>query len=144
VSSDKVARMSVDESRCGIASGTALFEISVDGLSAAMNAEEYRRIADIHFRESEKLIARAHSAQAEDRYHEAMLLTDLAIAQRERAAEYEKTAKGEGHDPVVAEILDGLQEQRNSFIQRRRLRMALPDSVPEGRFARALAWIARR
>jgi hypothetical protein len=105
---------------------------------------EFRDIARIHHREAERLLDRARTAQAEDRQHEAMLLADLSIAQRKRAEEYEKAARGEGRDPIVAEILDGLQEQRESFIPVGEPFQEQPQFTPKGRFDRALSWFSRR
>lgn len=102
-------------------------------------AEEYRVIARIHFREAEKLLGRAHAAQAEDRRHEAMLLTDLSILQRRRAEQYVRAARGEASDPIVTEILEGLQERRNNFIPLPGQTMQDDSKLPqEGRFTRAL------
>jgi len=69
-------------------------------------AKEFLDIARIHQREAKQLFEGAQQAQAEDRQEEAKLLTDLAIARRERAEEFERVAKGEGSDPIVTEILD--------------------------------------
>jgi hypothetical protein len=100
-------------------------------------AEEYRTCAQIHFREAEKLLERAHAAQAEDRQHEAMLLTDLSISQRERGVLYEKAARGEGSDPIVTEILDGLQQRRDHFIPAPGQSLGIDLEVKESRIARA-------
>src|ERR1035437_6647917 len=69
-------------------------------------AKEFLDIARIHYREAKQLLESAQQAQAEGRQEEAKLLTDLAIARRERAEEFERVARGEGSDPIVTEILD--------------------------------------
>jgi hypothetical protein len=69
-------------------------------------AKEFLEIANIHHREANKLFDGALAAQAEDRQSEANLLTELAIARRHTAEEFERAARGEGSDPIVAEILD--------------------------------------
>jgi hypothetical protein len=110
-----------------------------------MTVDEYRECARIHFREAERLLERARMAQIDDRQHEALLLADLSIAQRKRGEEYLKAARGEGGDPIVDEILDGLQEMRNNYVLAEGQRvniMELQSAVgPNERIKRALAWI---
>jgi hypothetical protein len=145
MSTDQDVRVAADESVIGKSGITVEKIMAVESPEAGLSAGEYLEIARIHHREAERLVSRAQTAQGEDRQHEAMLLTDLAIAQRERALEYEKAAKGEGNDPVVAEILDGLREQRSSFSPAEGQLLGDMSGYPrEGRFARAMAWITRR
>jgi hypothetical protein len=117
-------------------------------------AEELLEIARIHHQEARHLLDHAHDAEAEDRTSEARLLSDLAISRQERAEEFERAAKGETGDPIVAEILDVQQElSRNYdpqytplFISKEdQFRMELPkhmQPLPPGRFARAVAWLS--
>jgi len=118
-----------------------------DGSPMHMTVEEFREIARIHYKEASKLLERARAAKAEDRQHEAMLLADLSIAQRERADEYMKAAEGKGGDPILEEIMDGLQEQRDKFsLQPGQVLepVAEPLSSKLGdRIARALSWVAQ-
>lgn len=78
-------------------------------------ANELLEIAQLYHREAKYLLARAHEAQTADRQEEAKLLTDLAIAKREQAEEFEKAARGEGTDPIVAGILQSEQSHRTNF-----------------------------
>jgi hypothetical protein len=118
--------------------------VFVDDSASRMSAGEYLEIARIHNREARKLLERAQAAHASDQRHEAMLLTDLSIAQRERAEQYEKAARGEGQDPIVAEILDGLKRLRSSFIPAPGQLLGLREYSPGGRFTRAAAWLSRQ
>jgi acyl-CoA reductase-like NAD-dependent aldehyde dehydrogenase len=113
---------------------------------------EFLEIARIHHREAKQLLESAHAAEAEDRKEEAKLLMDLAIARRERAEEFERAARGEGGDPIVAEILDGQQEVLNSYTPYTPTDIQTEGKLPEGwmeeyapppssRIARAVAWI---
>jgi hypothetical protein len=109
--------------------------------------DEYRDIARIHFREARKLYETAIASQAEDMMHEVHLLMDLAIARHDKAMLYEKLARGEGHDPIVAEILDSQQEQRENFILAEGQvagRIDEHDNSLTGRYERALAWVSRK
>jgi len=119
-----------------------------DESPSSMSANEYIEIARIHNREAKKLLERAQAAHAIDQRHEAMLLTDLSIAQRERAEQYEKAARGEGQDPIVAEILEGLNRLRSSFTpapgQLPGQLLGLSEYSPGGRFTRAAAWLSRQ
>jgi hypothetical protein len=115
-------------------------------------AKEFLDIARIHHREAKQLFEGAQQAQAEGRQEEAKLLTDLAIARRERAEEFERVAKGEGSDPIVTEILDYQDDMCKNYTP-----YAPPYSAPEkelpqswidemkppplGPIARAVAWI---
>jgi hypothetical protein len=133
-----------DDQDAGMPAYEYQVKLSGDEFLVGMSADEFREIARIHYREAEKLLERAHEAQAEDRMHEAMLLTDLSIEQRKRAEQYELAAKGECRDPIVAEILDGLQEQREGFTPVDGQFEEQPEYTPKGRFDRALSWISRR
>jgi hypothetical protein len=73
-------------------------------------ADELHEIARIHYKEAKELLDRANESLAEGRQEEAKLLIDLSKARRERADEFEKAARGEGGDPIVAEILDSQQD----------------------------------
>ena len=112
-------------------------------------AQEYLDVARIHHREAKQLFDSAQAALAEDRQEEARLLTDLAIARRERAEAFERAARGEGGDPIVAEILAG---QQNTYQPYSPTYVAPDEALPEGwlsemkprplgRIARAVAWI---
>jgi len=79
-------------------------------------AEEFLEIARIHHKEAKQMFESADTAKAEGREEEARLLTDLAIARRERAEEFERAARGEGSDPIVTEILDWQKELSEGYI----------------------------
>ncbi|MGA7829636.1 MAG: hypothetical protein WCA21_01570 [Terracidiphilus sp.] len=113
-------------------------------------AEEYLEIARIHNREAKQLVEHAHESQTEDRQEEARLLADLARARQERAEEFEKAARGEGGDPIVAEILDWQEDVCHTytpptlcFTSKEDAEFVLiPEHMkprPPGRFALALA-----
>jgi len=115
-------------------------------------ADELLEIAQLYHRESRHLLLRAHEAQAADRQEEARLLTDLAISKREQAEEFEKAARGEGGDPIVADILKSEQSQRTSFTPFTSTYTSTEGDIPPewieemkprrlGPIARALAWI---
>jgi acyl-CoA reductase-like NAD-dependent aldehyde dehydrogenase len=115
-------------------------------------SDELLEVARLYQKEAKQLLARAQEALAEDRQEEARLLTDLAIARRERADDFEKAARDEGRDPIVAEILNSQQSQRNNYSSYTqpipRQRKSSPQSwleemkpPPLGRIARAVAWI---
>jgi hypothetical protein len=118
-------------------------------------ADELLEIARMHHQEARHLLDHAHDAEAEDRTSEARLLSDLAIARMERAEEFERAARGETGDPIVAEILDVQQELSQNYSpqytplflsKEDQFRMELPkhmQPLPPGRFARAVAWISR-
>lgn len=113
--------------------------------------EELLEIARIHRKEANKLFERAEEAHAEDRQEEAKLLMDLAIARRERADEFEKAARDETIDPIVAEILDNEENMSKNYTPYTPTYSA-PDGAlppgwfeemkppPLGRIARAVAW----
>jgi acyl-CoA reductase-like NAD-dependent aldehyde dehydrogenase len=113
--------------------------------------EEYLDVARIHHREAKQLLERAQEALAEDRQEEARLLTDLAIAWRERAEAFERAARGEGGDPIVAEILNNQQTQRNNDSSSTPTYTAPVEDIPSwvkeikphhlGPIARAVAWV---
>jgi len=79
-------------------------------------ADELHEIARIHYKEAKELLDRANESLAEDRQEEAKLLIDLSRSRRERADEFEKAARGEGGDPIVAEILDSQEDMCTEFI----------------------------
>ena len=112
-------------------------------------AQQYLDVARIHHKEAKQLFERAQAALAEDRQEEARLLTDLAIARRETADAFDRAARGEGGDPIVAEILSG---QQNTYQPYSPTYIAPDEALPEGwlsemkprplgRIARAVAWI---
>src|SRR5271157_1913695 len=114
--------------------------------------QEYLNVARIHRREAQQLLERAQEALAEDRQEEARLLTDLAIARRERAEEFERAARGEGGDPIVTEILDYQDDMCKKYTPHTSTYSAPDEALPPGwleemkppplgSFARALAWI---
>jgi hypothetical protein len=116
------------------------------------STDEYLDVARIYQREAEQLLAHAQQALAEDRQEEARLLTDLAIAQRERADDFQKAARGEGVDPIVAEILDSEEYMNKNYTSYTPTYTApdaeLPQSwkdelkpPPLGPIARAVAWV---
>ena len=115
-------------------------------------AEELLEVALIFQKEAEQLLARAQEALAEDRQEEAKLLIHMAATHRERAEDFQRAARGEGGDPIVAEILDNQQLQRENYTPYTPTYAApeaeLPQSWkdelkprPLGPIARALAWI---
>ncbi|MGA3082383.1 MAG: hypothetical protein ABSD44_13600 [Terracidiphilus sp.] len=73
-------------------------------------------VANIHHREAKQLFVGAEAAKAEGREEEANLLLDLAIAREETAKEFDKAAKGEIGDPVVAEILDWQEDLSENYV----------------------------
>jgi len=81
-------------------------------------ADELLEIARIHHVDARQLRERALVAEAEERHEEAKLLMDLSVSREQRAVEFEKAAKGEGGDPIVAEILDSQEELRDVFTPR--------------------------
>ena len=114
--------------------------------------DELLEIAQLYHREAKHLLLRANEAQAEDRQEEARLLTDLAIAKREQAEEFEKAARGEGGDPIVADILKSEQTQRTNYTPFTSTYTATEGEIPPawiedmkphrlGPIARAVAWI---
>ena len=116
------------------------------------SADEYREIARIHYKEAKQLFENAQKALAEDRQEEARLLTDLAIARRDRADEFERAARDEGGDPIVDELLDSEEFMCKNYTPNTPIYTApeaeLPQSWkdelkprPLGPIARALAWI---
>jgi len=116
------------------------------------SSEELLEIARLYQKEAKQLLERAQEALAEDRQEEAKLLKDLAIAQRERADEFEKAAREEGGDPIVAEILRHQQSQRKDHASYTPTYSAPEEELPQswidemkppplGPIARAVAWI---
>lgn len=136
--------MSDDNIQANAVEGEASAKLTVEVFRVMSPVDEFREIARIHFREAQQLLERAHRAKAEDLEHEANLLMDLSVARWRRAEQYVKAAKGEGEDPIVSEILDSLQEQRESFTPAKGQVVGFSDqleSALETRISRALAWI---
>ncbi len=115
-------------------------------------AEECLNIAFIHHREAKQLFESAQQARAEGRLEEASLLTDLAVARRETAEEFERAAKGEGSDPIVAEIREFEPEMFKNYTPNTPTYTAPETELPPewfeemkppqlGPIARALAWL---
>lgn len=116
------------------------------------SVDEYREVARIHYREAKQMFENAQKALAEDRPEEAKLLTDLAIARRDRADEFERAAREEGDDPIVAEILDNEESMCKNYIPYTSTYTAPDEELPQswkdelkprplGPIARAVAWI---
>lgn len=117
-------------------------------------ADELLEIARMHHEEARHLLDHAHDAESEDRESEARLLSDLAIARMERAEEFERAAKGETGDPIVAEILDVQKELSQNYSPKYtplfisnedQFRTELPkhmQPLPPSRIARVVAWIS--
>jgi hypothetical protein len=114
--------------------------------------EECRNVARIHHREANQLFEGAQQAQVEGRREEARLLTDLAIARRATAEEFEKVARGEVGDPIVAEIREFEPEMFKNFTPNTPTYIAPDEELPPewyeemkrpllGPIARAMAWI---
>jgi hypothetical protein len=115
-------------------------------------AEAYLAIASIHHKEAKQLLESAHAAKAEDRQEEAKLLFDVAASRKATAEAFERAARGETGDPIVAEILDSLEENREpyvpyapTFLSQEEL---TPPEVPvvkdmslKGRLLRGVAWV---
>jgi acyl-CoA reductase-like NAD-dependent aldehyde dehydrogenase len=115
-------------------------------------ADELLEIARLHHKEAKQLLDSAHAAEAEERHEEAKLLMDLANSRRERAEEFERAARGEGGDPIVAEILDSQEDICHSYTPHTSTYAPVDGKLPEGwldeyappptsRIARAVAWI---
>jgi hypothetical protein len=77
--------------------------------------EKLLDVARIHHREAKQLFEGAETAKAEGREEEAKLLYDLAVAREATATEFEKAAKGEVGDPIVAEILDWQEDINKNY-----------------------------
>jgi acyl-CoA reductase-like NAD-dependent aldehyde dehydrogenase len=114
--------------------------------------EECLNVAHIHHREADQLFEGAQQALAEDRQEEARLLTDLAVARRARGEEFERAARGEIGDPIVAEIREFEPEMIKNYTPNTPTYSApevdLPPEwlaemkrPPLGPIARAMAWI---
>jgi hypothetical protein len=115
-------------------------------------AKEFLDIATIHHREANKLFEGALAAQAEDRQSEAKLLTELAVARRHTAEEFERAARGEGSDPIVAEILDWQEDLSEGYVPYTPTFVTGDEPAPEqlieelrkpkpGLIARGVAWV---
>jgi hypothetical protein len=115
-------------------------------------ADQFLEIARIHHLEAKQLFENAEKARTADRREEARLLLDLATSREERAIEFERAAKGECDDPIVSEIVDGLEETREKFTpyaptlmtEDELLYTPSPDDANKpkhGPIARAVAWV---
>lgn len=115
-------------------------------------AESYLAIASIHNKEARQLLESAEVAQAEDRQEEAKLLFDVAASRKATAEAFERAARGETGNPIVAEILDSLEENREPFVPYAPTFLSEEELHPpeapvvvdmslKGRFLRGLAWI---
>ncbi len=93
-------------------------------------ADELHEIARIHYKEAKELLDRANESLAEDRQEEAKLLIDLSRSRRERADEFEKAARGEGGDPIVAEILDSQEDNCPGYTEYTPTFMTPEDLLP--------------
>ncbi|MGD0830214.1 MAG: hypothetical protein ABR907_04675 [Terracidiphilus sp.] len=115
--------------------------------------EDYHAIARIHYREAKQLLESAQVAKAEERQEEYKLLTDLAIARRETADEFELAANGLAGDPIVAEILDWQEDLCEGYVPHTPIFIAADDNEcptylaeelkrpDRGPIARAVAWV---
>ena len=79
-------------------------------------AEEHLECARIHHREAKQMEDNAIRAEAEGRLEEASLLRDLAKSRRETAMEFERAARGEGNDPIVADILSDQEDMNKNYV----------------------------
>jgi hypothetical protein len=112
-------------------------------------ADQLLEIARIHHLESKQLLERSRQAQAEDRQEEAKLLLDLSNSNEKRAIQFEKAARGECDDPIVREILDGLEETTPKYTpyaptlmtEEELLYTPVPEKPKHGPIARAVAWV---
>lgn len=114
--------------------------------------EECLNVARIHHREAKQLFENAQKAQAEELPEEAKLLTDLAIERRARGEEFERAARGEISDPIIAEIREFEPEMFKNYTSNTPIYIAPDKELPPewfeemkqpplGPIARALAWI---
>ncbi len=113
-------------------------------------ADQFLEIAHLHHLEAKQLFEGADKARAADRQEEAKLLLDLATSREERAIEFERAARGECDDPIVGEIIDGLEETRVKFTpytptfltNEDLLSGPTPEDKPKlGPIARVVAWV---
>ena len=114
-------------------------------------AEIPLEIARIHQQEAKQLLDRAEEARAEGREEEANLLVHLANARWDTADEFERVAKGEASDPIVAEILDWQEDLAENFVPHQSTYVAPDDGPPpelpkkpktlSGMFLGFLAWV---
>jgi hypothetical protein len=77
--------------------------------------DEYRELALMHHREAKQLLEHAREAEIEGRQEEARLLMDVSSLREERAADLEKTARGECDDPSVTDALEGQEDILRSY-----------------------------
>lgn len=115
-------------------------------------ADQFLEIARIHHLEAKQLFENAEKARVADREQEYKLLLDVAASREERAMEFERAAKGECSDPIVNEIIDGLEETREKFTPYAPTFLTEEELVytpvlddasrpKHGPFARAVAWV---
>jgi len=113
-------------------------------------ADQFLEVARIHHLEAKQLFEGAEKARQADRQEEANLLLDLATSREARAMDFERAARGECDDPIVTEIIDGLEETRvkptpyapTFLTSEELLSVATPDDKPKlGPIARAVAWV---
>lgn len=115
-------------------------------------ADQFLEIARIHHQEAKQLFENAEKARLADREQEYKLLLDVAKTREERAMEFERAARGECGDPIVSEIVDGLEETREKFtpytptVMTEEELIYTPvvndaDKPKHNRFARAVAWV---
>ena len=115
-------------------------------------AESFLDIARIHHREAKQLLERAQQAQAEDRQEEYKLLMDIYAEREKTAMDFESAARGEAGDPIVTDILDSLEENREPFTPYAPKFLSDEELIPEvvpvvkdlsvkGRLLSAVAWV---
>lgn len=115
-------------------------------------ADSFLDIARIHHREAKQLLERAAEAKAEDRQEEYKLLMDIYAEREKTAIDFENAARGEAGDPIVTDILDSLEENREPFVPYAPTFLSeeqlIPEAVPvvkdlsvKGRLLSAVAWV---
>ena len=120
-------------------------------------AAEHLECARIHVREAKQMEDSAKTAEAEGRVEEAKLLRDLANSRRQTALEFEKAARGEGSDPIVADILSDQEDIHKNYVPHQshyapKLTAAEKEALeklaeyteppPPSPIARAIAWFS--
>ncbi len=93
-------------------------------------AEVPLEIARIHLVEAKQLLERAEEAEAADRLEEAKLLKHVAASRKQTADEFEKVARGEASDPIVAEILDWQEDIAGNYVPYQSTYVAPDDGPP--------------
>ena len=117
--------------------------------------DELLEIARIHHKEAKQMLDNAEKSRAEGHEEEAKLLTDLAESRRQTALEFERAARGEGSDPIVADILTDQEDLSKNYVPhesnyKAKLTAEEKDALdklaeytappPPGPLARAIAW----